>query len=69
MGATDKEAGFMMAEQIERCPYCVLADDFRPMLAKPDGWFVCQKCGHTSMPTKPEFRCPCGMCEELNRAA
>jgi hypothetical protein len=34
-----------MAEQIVRCPYCILGDDFRPMLPKPGGWFICQKCG------------------------
>ena len=58
-----------MAQQIMRCPYCVLGDDFRPMLFRPEGWFICQKCGHTSMPGKPEFQCFCHKCEKLKRAA
>jgi hypothetical protein len=58
-----------MAEEIVRCPYCVLDDHFRPMLRRPEGWFVCQKCGHTAMPEKPEFKCFCRKCGELNRAA
>jgi hypothetical protein len=58
-----------MAEQIVRCPYCMLGDDFRPMLPKPGGWCICQKCGHTVMTEKPEFKCYCQKCGELNRAA
>jgi hypothetical protein len=55
--------------KIVRCPYCILGDDFRPMLPKPGGWFICQKCGHSVMPEKPEFKCFCQKCGELNRAA
>ena len=29
------------------------------MLRRPEGWFVCQRCGHTAIPEKPEFRCFC----------
>lgn len=58
-----------MAEQIVRCPYCVLGNDFCPMLPKPDGWFICLECGHTAMPIDPAFRCFCKKCGELNRAA
>jgi hypothetical protein len=39
-----------MAEQIVRCPYCALGEGFRPILARSEGWFICQKCGHTSIP-------------------
>jgi len=58
-----------MSEQIMRCPYCILGDNFRPMLPRPEGWFICQKCGHTSMPNDPTFKCFCKKCGELNRAA
>jgi hypothetical protein len=29
-----------MADEIARCPYCVLSDGFRPMLQRPS-WLVC----------------------------
>jgi hypothetical protein len=61
--------GLQMADQIVRCPYCVLDDDFRPMLPRPEGWFLCGKCGHTTIPENPEFRCSCKKCSELNQAA
>jgi hypothetical protein len=48
-----------MAEQIVRCPYCGLGDDFRPMLPRPGGWFVCLNCIHIAFPEKPEFKCFC----------
>jgi hypothetical protein len=58
-----------MANSIVRCPYCVLGDDFRPMLPKQEGWFICVKCGHTATLEKPDYKCRCEKCEELNRAA
>jgi hypothetical protein len=58
-----------MAEEIVRCPYCVLDDHALHMLRRPGGWFVCQKCGHTAIPDKPDFKCFCQRCGELNRAA
>ncbi len=58
-----------MADPILRCPYCVLGDHFKPMLSRGGGLFVCNKCGHTAMPGKPEFKCFCQKCGELNRAA
>jgi len=58
-----------MVEQIVRCPYCILGDDFRPMLPKPGGWFICQKCGHTAQPGDPDFKCFCQKCGGLVRAA
>ena len=58
-----------MAEQEVRCPDCVLGDDFRPMRRRPEGWFVCFKCGHTVMPDEPRFKCFCKKCGEVRRAA
>jgi len=57
-----------MSEQVVRCPFCVLGDDFRPMLEKPD-WFICEQCGHTLLTGDPEFKCRCANCVKLNRAA
>jgi len=58
-----------MVETILRCPYCRVGGDFRLMLPKPEGWFVCVKCGHTANPGRPDYKCPCQKCEEVNRAA
>jgi hypothetical protein len=57
-----------MAEEIVRCPYCVLGDQFRPMLQWP-AWFICLSCGHAANPEKPEFKCFRQKCGGLNRAA
>jgi hypothetical protein len=57
-----------MAEKGVSCPYCILADDFRPMLQRP-GWIICERCGHVVIPDDPEFRCSCPKCLELHRAA
>jgi len=57
-----------MAEDIVRCPYCVLGDQFRIMLQRPE-WFICERCGHVVLPEDPGFRCSCGGCLELSRAA
>ena len=57
-----------MTEKIVYCPYCLLGCDFPPMLPKPGGWLICQKCGHTVMPKKQEFKCFCQKCGELHRA-
>jgi hypothetical protein len=58
-----------MADQIVRCPYCVLGEDFRRMLPRLGGWFICQKCAHRAIPENPEFKCFCQKCGALNRAA
>ncbi len=58
-----------MAEQIVRRPYCGLCEGYRPMLPRPGGWFVCLNCIHIAFPEKPEFKCFCQKCNELNRAA
>ena len=52
-----------MADPILRCPYCVLGDHFKPMLSRGGGLFVGNKCGHTAMPGKPEFKCFCQIAE------
>ena len=64
-----KERKDKMAEQIVRCPYCVLGEGFRPMLSRAEYWFICQKCGHIAMPGKPGFKCFCQKCSKLSRAA
>ena len=58
-----------MADPIVRCPYCVVGDHFVPMLPRSGGWFICLECRHTANPEKPEFKCSCQKCRELNRAA
>ena len=58
-----------MADEIVRCPYCVLGDNFKQMLSRPAGWFLCKKCGHTVKPGDPDFKCSCRKCMEMNRAA
>jgi hypothetical protein len=56
-----------MADEIVRCPYCVLGDDFRPMLQRPS-WFVCEQCFHVVIPDDPDFKCSCRRCT-INQAA
>ena len=56
-----------MPEDIVRCPYCVLGDQFRPMLRRPL-WFICEQCGHTVIPEDPDFECACPKCGEKKRA-
>src|ERR1700680_863144 len=45
-----------------RCPYCVVGDEFRPMTVLPNGRLVCENCGHTSFPEDEAFKCPCSKC-------
>lgn len=52
--------------KVVRCPYCVLGDEFRPMVAHPDGSFVCTKCGHVVRPDDLTRICPCRKCLDLN---
>ena len=56
-----------MAEEVFRCPYCVLDDEFRAMLQRPE-WFICEQCGHVVLPGDRGFRCSCGRCVELRAA-
>jgi hypothetical protein len=57
-----------MADQIVRCPYCMLGDQSKPMLQRPD-WYVCEQCGHTVIPEDPDFKCSCRDCLKMRRAA
>jgi hypothetical protein len=57
-----------MADEI-RCPYCVLGDNFKAMLPRSEGWFLCQKCGHTVKPGDLQFKCSCRKCTAMRRAA
>jgi hypothetical protein len=50
------------------CPYCILGDQFRPMLQRPL-WFICEHCGHIVIPGDFDFRCACRKCEEQKQAA
>jgi hypothetical protein len=58
-----------MPDEIVRCPYCVQGEDFRQMLSRPLGWFLCPKCGHTVKPGDLQFKCSCRKCAEMNWAA
>jgi hypothetical protein len=57
-----------MDAKVERCPYCVLGDDFRLMVQRP-GWLICENCGHIVIPDDPDFRCSCRNCPKVRRAA
>ena len=37
-----------MVDEVVRCPYCVLGDEFRAMLQRPE-WFICEQCGSCSL--------------------
>jgi hypothetical protein len=50
---------------VVRCPYCVLDDEFRAMIVRPGGRCVCDKCGHSAVPSDKEFTCSCRKCFEL----
>jgi len=58
-----------MGDEIVRCPYCVLGDHFRPMVHRPGGWLICEKCLHMAMPEEPKFNCSCKKCRKLSRGA
>ena len=50
------------AEPIIRCPYCKVANEFRPMAERIEGWFRCENCGHNAMPLDAEFKCASSKC-------
>ena len=54
-----------MTMTVVRCPYCVSDDEFRQMIARSDGRFVCNKCGHSAIPDDKDFKCSCWKCFEL----
>ena len=39
-----------MTMTVVRCPYCVSDDEFRQMIARSDGRFICNRCGHSAIP-------------------
>jgi hypothetical protein len=46
-----------------RCPYCVENGAFKPMTSQGSGdWWICQQCGHLSLPSKRLFECTCSKC-------
>jgi hypothetical protein len=49
-----------------RCPYCVERSEFKAMMpADLEGWFICDNCGHLTVPGNPEFQCRCPKCSGL----
>lgn len=58
-----------MSQEIVRCPYCVLGDEFRPMFRQSKKKFLCVSCGHTAKPEEPYSKCACPRCIELARLA
>jgi hypothetical protein len=54
-----------MDETIVRCPFCVLDNDFRPMVSTASGCYACTSCGHLTVPSDQKFLCPCGRCTSL----
>jgi len=61
-----------MPQEIVRCPYCVLGNEFRPMFrstVRRAKKFVCISCGHTTTPDALYSKCACPKCQEMNRLA
>ena len=54
-----------MTERVLRCPYCVVGNEFMPMIALADGAFVCAKCGHLEIPGNEDLKCHCSRCVEF----
>jgi hypothetical protein len=50
--------------EIVRCPYCVSGTEFRSMVRKPEGLFICTRCRHTAMPAGLFYKCGCQKCAE-----
>ena len=51
-----------------RCPFCVLGDNFRPMVPVPDGAHSCENCGHMVFPLDSMLQCVCAKCERLKKS-
>lgn len=50
-------------QKIMRCPYCVEGEHFLAMAEQKQGdWWLCERCGHLALPSKPFFKCTCGKC-------
>jgi predicted RNA-binding Zn-ribbon protein involved in translation (DUF1610 family) len=65
-----------MPQEIVRCPYCVLGNEFRPMFqptsrstVRRSKKFVCISCGHTAAPAPSYSKCACPKCQEMIRLA
>ncbi|HEV2397746.1 MAG TPA: hypothetical protein VGS27_12445 [Candidatus Sulfotelmatobacter sp.] len=53
-----------------RCPYCTDGVSFRLMVRQNSGdWYMCQSCGHLSLPSSPLHHCTCSKCAELSQKA
>jgi hypothetical protein len=59
---------FYMTGPTVRCPYCVLANEFRLMVTHVDGTLICGKCGHTARPLDKHYECRCSKCRELGQS-
>lgn len=57
-----------MSQEIVRCPYCVLGNEFRPMYWRTKK-FVCINCGHAATPGGIHSTCDCPRCQEMIRLA
>ncbi len=57
-----------MQQEIVRCPYCVLGNEFRPMFRRGKK-FTCFSCGHSAGPEGTFSKCACPKCQEMNRIA
>jgi len=52
-------------QNLIRCPYCVIGNEFKAMVAHNGGRFLCDKCGHVARPEDHDFKCHCLKCQEL----
>jgi hypothetical protein len=50
-----------------RCPYCIMGDEFKPMVAHLDGRSICARCGHLAVSGDKNFKCSCEKCLEWRR--
>ncbi len=53
---------------VVRCPYWVIGEEFRPMVAHLDGRRICAKCGHLANTSDKDFKCCCPECSKLKPA-
>jgi predicted RNA-binding Zn-ribbon protein involved in translation (DUF1610 family) len=69
-----------MPQEMVRCPYCVLGNEFRPMFPSTSSLtsrttfrrskkFLCVSCGHTATPDALYSKCACPKCQEMIRLA
>jgi hypothetical protein len=51
--------------KVVRCPYCVEGSGFRTMTSEGStggDWLICERCGHLSLLTNPQFERTCVKC-------